>query len=46
MMFSDGRWNYVLHPGPGKRIARAVRADGKEIHRERESARPRPSRAA
>ena len=25
MMFSDGKWNYVLHPGSGKRIVRAVR---------------------
>lgn len=46
MMFSDGKWNYVLHPGSGKRIVRAVRADGKEIRRERQAARTRPSRAA
>jgi hypothetical protein len=46
MMFSDGKWNYVLHPGSGRRIVRAVRADGKEIRHERHETRRRPPRAA
>ncbi len=34
MMLSNGRWNCVLLPGSaGKRTIRAVRSDGKEMHR-------------
>lgn len=46
MMFSNGKWNYVLLSGSGRRSVRAVRADGKEIRRERDEVRTRRSHAA
>jgi len=47
MMFSNGKWNYVLHVGSGKRNVRAVRADGRTMHRDRpDDERARRSRAA
>jgi len=46
MMFSNGKWNYVLLSGSGKRGIRAVRADGKEIRRERDEVRIRRRHAA